>query len=175
MKVYLIPAQNTTFQLVPSLFMTDIEIQVWTPVILYFILFLREDNTVRRNASQEDEVFLLILHYKEPQIMNTASLHSPIVRQTIEAINEGRLDDFMALFAPDAAVIDGPTYQGHESIRAWAQRETFGVHMRIIVQQEKNADGTIIDMTAKSQGGYSGPGTFSFTIQSHQIKRLVIS
>lgn len=44
-------------------------------------------------------------------------------------INEGRLDDFMALFERDATVVDGATYQGLEAARAWAERETFGVQM----------------------------------------------
>ena len=68
--------------------------------------------------------------------MDVASLHSPLVRRTIEAINEGRLEDFMALFARDAAVVDGPTYRGREAIRTWAQRETFGVQMHIDVIRE---------------------------------------
>ena len=61
--------------------------------------------------------------------MNTASLHSPTVRKMIETLNGGQLDDFMALFTPDATVIDGPTYQGYKAIRAWAERENIGVHM----------------------------------------------
>ena len=44
--------------------------------------------------------------------MDVRSLHSPLVRRAIETINEGRLDDFLALFARDATVIDGATYQG---------------------------------------------------------------
>ena len=106
--------------------------------------------------------------------MNVRSLHSPIVRRAIEMINEGRLDDFMALFAPDATVIDGPKYQGTKAIRTWAQRETFGVQMHIDVVQEKNTEGTALDVQATSQGGYSGPGTFSFTIRGGLIERFVI-
>jgi hypothetical protein len=106
--------------------------------------------------------------------MNVASLHSPLVRRTIEAINEGRLDDFLALFARDAAVVDGPTYHGSEAIRAWAQRETFGVQMHIDVVQEKNAEGTVLEVDVTSAGGYSGPGTFHFTIRGGLIERLEI-
>lgn len=107
--------------------------------------------------------------------MNVSSLHSPLVRRAIEAINEGRLDDFMALFARDATVVDVDTYQGYEAIREWAQRENFGVHMHIEVIQEKSREGTTIDVNAKSTGGYSGPGTFSFIIREGLIERLVIS
>jgi SnoaL-like domain len=71
--------------------------------------------------------------------MKVASLHSPLVRRAIETINEGRLEDFLALFARDATVVDGATYQGSEAIRAWAQRETFGVQMHIDVVQELNS------------------------------------
>jgi hypothetical protein len=46
------------------------------------------------------------------KIMHVASLQSPLVRRTIETINEGRLDDFMALFARNATLVDGATYQG---------------------------------------------------------------
>src|SRR5258708_23528009 len=106
--------------------------------------------------------------------MDVASLHSPLVRRTIQTINEGRLDEFLALFAPDATVVDGATYHGAEAIRAWAQRETFGVQMHIDVVQEKNAEGTAVEVNATSTGGYSGPGTFFFTMQGGLIARFVI-
>ena len=70
--------------------------------------------------------------------MDVASLHSPLVRRTIETINEGRLDEFLALFGRSSTVVDGATYHGSEAIRAWAERETFGVQMHIDVVQEKN-------------------------------------
>jgi hypothetical protein len=54
--------------------------------------------------------------------MDIAALHSPLVRRSIETINEGRLDDFMALFAREATVVDVATYHGHKVIREWAQR-----------------------------------------------------
>jgi hypothetical protein len=76
--------------------------------------------------------------------MDVASLHSPLVRRTIQTINEGRLDEFLALFAPDATIVDGATYHGSEAIRAWAERETFGVQMHIDVVQEKKTEGTSI-------------------------------
>jgi hypothetical protein len=50
--------------------------------------------------------------------MAVASLQSPLVRRTIETINEGRLDDFMALFARNATLVDGPTYQGKHTLLA---------------------------------------------------------
>ena len=106
--------------------------------------------------------------------MKVASLQSPLVRRAIETINEGRLEDFLALFARDATVIDGATYQGTDTIRAWAQRETFGVHMHIDVVQERNAEGTVLEVNATSTGGYSGPGTFYFTILGDLIERFVI-
>jgi hypothetical protein len=107
--------------------------------------------------------------------MDVASLHSPLVRRTIETINEGRLDDFMTIFARDATVVDGPTYRGREAIRTWAQRETFGVQMHIDVVQEQNTEGTAVDVTVTSTGGYSGPGTFVFAIRGDLIERLEIS
>jgi len=106
--------------------------------------------------------------------MDVGSLHSPLVRRTIQTINEGRLDEFLALFAPDATVVDGATYQGSEAIRAWAERETFGVQMHIDVVQEKNTEGTAVEVNATSTGGYSGPSTFFFTIQGGLIERFVI-
>jgi hypothetical protein len=106
--------------------------------------------------------------------MDVASLHSPLVRQVIETTNEGRQDDFMALFASDAAVIDGPTYQGLDAIRDWAQRETFGVQMHFEAVQENNAEGTSVEIVCASQGGYSGQATFIFTIQGNLIEQLEI-
>jgi hypothetical protein len=60
------------------------------------------------------------------------------------------------------------------AIRAWAERETFGVRMHINVVREKNPDGTTVEVNVISTGGYSGPGTFFFTIQGGLIERLVI-
>lgn len=106
--------------------------------------------------------------------MDVASLHSPLVRRTIETINEGRLDEFLALFGPSATVVDEATYHGTVAIRAWAERETFGVQMHIDVVQEKNTEGTVVEVNATSTGGYSGPGTFFFTVRGGLIERLVI-
>jgi hypothetical protein len=49
------------------------------------------------------------------------------------------------------------------------------VHMHIEVLREKDKEGTVVEMNATSRGGYSGPGTFSFTIRGDLIERLVIS
>ena len=106
--------------------------------------------------------------------MDVASLHSPLVRRTIETINEGRLDEFLALFGRSSTVVDGEMYHGSEAIRTWAKRETFGVQMHIDVVQEKNTEGTAVEVNVTSTGGYSGPGTFFFTIRGGLIERLVI-
>lgn len=106
--------------------------------------------------------------------MNPAFLRSQPVRRTVEAVNLGRLDDFLALFAPDAALVDVATYRGQEEIRAWAERETFGVQMRFRVEREANAEGTGIEGDVQSVGGYSGPTTWTFTLRGETIDRLVI-
>ena len=46
--------------------------------------------------------------------------------------------------------------------------------MHINVVREKNPDGTTVEVNVISTGGYSGPGTFFFTIQGGLIERLVI-
>jgi hypothetical protein len=102
------------------------------------------------------------------------SMRSPLVRRAIEAINQGNLADSMALFPPDATVVDVSTYSGHEAIRAWAQRETFNVQVRFYVAREKNEEGTIVEGNVQSVGGYSRPATFSFTLDGDRIQRLVI-
>lgn len=106
--------------------------------------------------------------------MNTASLRSPLVRRAIEAINTGNFDEFMELFAPDATVVDESTYVGYDAIAAWAQRETFGVHVRFYVARERNEKGTIVEGNVESVGGYSGPAMFSFTVKGDRIEQLVI-
>jgi hypothetical protein len=53
--------------------------------------------------------------------MNTASLRSPMVRRAIEAINTGNFDEFMALFTPDATVVDESTYVGHDAMLGLAR------------------------------------------------------
>src|SRR5689334_19107689 len=97
--------------------------------------------------------------------MDTASLRSPLVRRAIEAINQGNLDDFMALFAHDATLVDVSTYVGLQKIRDWAQRETFGVSVRFELEREKDAEGTIVEGHVRSHGGYNGPATFSFFLK----------
>ena len=106
--------------------------------------------------------------------MNVSSLHSSVVRRMIEALNTESVNDFMAVFTPDATVVDGPEYHGLEAIRAWTKRENFGVHMRIDVVREQNPEGTILEAQAASQGGYSGPATLTFTLHNDRISRLVI-
>lgn len=59
--------------------------------------------------------------------MDVGSLLSPLVRRAIETINEGRIDEILALFAPDATIVDRATYHGSKAIREWAERETFGI------------------------------------------------
>jgi hypothetical protein len=80
----------------------------------------------------------------------------------------------MQLFAPDATVVDESMYVGYDAIAAWARRETFGVHVRFQVARERNEKGTIVEGSVESVGGYSGPATFSFTIQGDRIERLSI-
>ena len=107
--------------------------------------------------------------------MNTASLRSPTVRRTVELINQEKLDDFMALFALDATLVDVLTYYGHQEIREWAQRETFGTHLRFQVERETNAEGTIIEGEVRSVGGYNGPARFTFTLGGELIVQLMIT
>ncbi|HUY78259.1 MAG TPA: nuclear transport factor 2 family protein [Ktedonobacterales bacterium] len=107
--------------------------------------------------------------------MNIASLQAPLVRQSIEAINDGDIDDFMALFTPDAVVVDGPVYDGAAAIRGWAARETFGVHMRLDALRELNADGTTVELQATSTGGYNGVAEFAYSLRDGLIARLEIS
>ena len=106
--------------------------------------------------------------------MDITSLRSSIVRRTLEAINQGKLDDFMALFAPDASVVDGPTYTGLPEIESWAKRETFGVQLRFHLESEENDEGTIVVGHVHSDGGYNGPATFSFTLHNDSIAQLII-
>lgn len=107
-------------------------------------------------------------------MIQSASLRSTLVRKAIEAINEGRLEDFLVLFGQNATLTDGVTYRGMEAIREWAQRETFGVHMHIDVLRETNPEGTSLAIKATSQGGFSGSGSFHFTLHGNLIERLEI-
>ena len=106
--------------------------------------------------------------------MNIAALHSPLVRRALEAINQGNIDTFLGLFAPDATVVDSVTYRGSGAIREWAQRTLFNVHLRFQPEREKNEEGTIVEGHVQSVGGYSGRATFSLTRQGDFIQRLVI-
>jgi hypothetical protein len=52
--------------------------------------------------------------------------------------------------------------------------KTFNVQVRFHVAREKNEEGTIVEGNVQSVGGYSGPATFSFTLNGDHIQRLVI-
>jgi hypothetical protein len=106
--------------------------------------------------------------------MPLSSFRSPIVERTITALNQGLLDEFIAQFASDAEVVDVSTYKGHQAISAWVQRENFNVHLHLQIEQEKNPEGTILQGHVRSQGGYNGPTTWTFTLQNGRIQRLVI-
>ncbi len=106
--------------------------------------------------------------------MPLSSFRSPVVERTITSLNQGMLDTFIAQFASDAEVVDGSTYKGHQAISAWVQRENFNVDLHIQVEQEKNAEGTIIQGHVRSHGGYNGPAMLTFTVQDGRIQRLVI-
>ena len=77
-----------------------------------------------------------------------------------------------SLVTPRSLMVQG--IKGMRAIRTWAQRETFGVQMHIDVVQEKNTEGTAVEVNVTSTGGYSGPGTFFFTIRGGLIERFVI-
>lgn len=54
--------------------------------------------------------------------MNRASMRSPLVRRAIEAINQGNLDDFIALFAPVFPLsfyYEGNTATGTTTVAIW--------------------------------------------------------
>jgi|GEM_PF-1461727 len=106
-------------------------------------------------------------------------LQSPIVRRFIETVNEDLLPDLLALFAPDAIVIDGPPvyppHQGHEAIARWAQQETFDLGIRIQDAQEKDAAGHVIEIKAIGHDGFIWHGTLHFSLRHDLIERLVFS
>src|SRR5215468_6616324 len=106
--------------------------------------------------------------------MDVASLHAPVVRRFIEALNDGRQEDFLALFTPNAVVVDSATYADAAAIRDWAERENFSVHMQMSVVRELDVSGHVLEISAASHGGYSGPGTLSVTLRGDRIERLVI-
>ncbi|HET8844689.1 MAG TPA: nuclear transport factor 2 family protein [Ktedonobacteraceae bacterium] len=106
--------------------------------------------------------------------MPLSTFSSPVVKRAIDALNQGSLAGFMACFTPNAEIVDVSTYKGHQAISAWAQRENFNVHLQMQVEQEKNAEGTVLYGHVHSHGGYNGPATFTFTLHDGLIQRLVI-
>ena len=55
----------------------------------------------------------------------------------------------------------------------WYPLKSF-LRVRKCPLQEKNSEGTAVEVNATSTGGYSGPGTFFFTIRGGLIERFVI-
>lgn len=71
-------------------------------------------------------------------------------------------------------MVDVSTYRGHQAIRIWVRRENFAVHLHVIIEREQNPEGTILQGHVRSQGGYNGPATLTFTLRHGLIQRLVI-
>ncbi len=93
----------------------------------------------------------------------------------VSAINEARIDDAVACFAPDAKVHDeARDHHGHEAVRAWIEDTTrrYRPVMEILSVMSEHADHRV---TARVSGNFPGSPAelgFVFTLANGTITHL---
>lgn len=98
------------------------------------------------------------------------------VRRLIDATNAGDMDAFVAGFTADGVVDDwGREFAGPEAIRGWSDRESIGKHQTFEVD-ECRVDGDTVTLVVQVGGdGFTGPSTFTFTVDGDRVSRMVIT
>lgn len=112
-------------------------------------------------------VFILAPAYAQAPVADTPGM---IVRQWIERLNAlddtpGTLDAFVALYAPDALHITGPTpdqrgtatYRGHQGIRVFSARLAAREERRIYRLETETARETTASLIHETPGPWGGP------------------
>ena len=104
-----------------------------------------------------------------------------LVADNIAACNAHDLDAWMATFAPDALVNDvRREFIGAAAIRAFAEKELFGVNLTMEVRRAWNRNGDIT-VHAKVDGTYDKTGlpdplvlSFYYSVRDEAITQLIV-
>lgn len=104
-----------------------------------------------------------------------------VVKDHLDAYNENNPEKFMEAFAPDALLNDAKReFLGHESIRAWADKEIFGDHVTVKVEKAYEQYGDIV-VRCRVDGTFDKSKlpnplvlTYYFSIRNEKITRLVV-
>lgn len=101
----------------------------------------------------------------------------PLITRYYDAERAGDIDALVALFAPDAEVLDeGTTWQGPEGVRAWREHASSSyTWTTTITDVEEDGDWTVVSVHL--EGDFPG-GTADlrqrFRLADDQIRRLDI-
>ncbi|WP_212764607.1 nuclear transport factor 2 family protein [Streptomyces sp. I05A-00742] len=100
--------------------------------------------------------------------LSPEELSDPSVRAVVIAVRDGDRDAFYGAFADHAELTDDGALQ---DLRAWAEREVFGAHGRIEVEEERQHGRYVLGRFRSDQWDF--PKTFwHFQISEGRITRL---
>ena len=99
-----------------------------------------------------------------------------VVRAAIAAANAHDTSGFLGCFAADGAVDDwGRVFTGPAQIRRWSDAEFIGKNVTLS-GLSFTGDGDRVAVQASVGGeGYTGPSTFTFTVDAAQIQLMRIT
>jgi hypothetical protein len=108
--------------------------------------------------------------------MTAPQITPKIIAQVIAAVNGGKTDAFLDLFATEGAVDDwGSVYRGRAEIKDWSDRELIGVHAHFTLQSAEQHGDKASMMVMVGGQGFTGPSRFVFTLAGDRIQRMQIT
>ena len=101
------------------------------------------------------------------------------VRRYFDADSGRDIDAILAVFAPDATVLDeGKTYRGAQMLRAWQDGPASRYEYRVTIEDHRELDDGRIRVTGRLDGDFPG-GTatvnFDFALADERIASLAIA
>ena len=102
----------------------------------------------------------------------------PLIRRYYDAEERGDIEHLVALFAPDAVVVDeGGTWRGPDAVRAWRERATAAYTWKTeLLHAEAEGDTTVVNV--RIDGDFPGGSAElrqRFTVEDDRIRRLEIA
>jgi ketosteroid isomerase-like protein len=98
------------------------------------------------------------------------------VQAFFDATNAGDTEAFLAAFAADGVVDDwGRTFQGHEAIRGWSDRENIGAHATFAVTDVVETEDAYVVTATVGGDGFNGPSHFTFQVADGLVTRMTIT
>ncbi len=99
------------------------------------------------------------------------------VRRFVDSTNADDADAVVALFTPDAHLVDGArSFDGREGVADWDRTDNTGKRSRFELLGAKPGE-TEVDVVATvvvSGEGFNGTSDLAFTLRGDEIARLVV-